>query len=62
MKKSGVGESGRETHWRVWGKNKRRGKDMADIKGTNTNIDGSFVVEHTIFSDNGGDLFEAYND
>lgn len=40
----------------------RRGKDMADIKVTNTNIDGLFVIEPTIFSDNRGDLFEAYND
>ena len=61
-KKSRVRESGREPHWRVWGKNKRREKDMADIKVTNTNIDGLFVVEPTIFSDNRGDLFEAYND
>ena len=35
---------------------------MADIKVTNTNIDGLFVIEPTIFSDNRGDLFEAYND
>lgn len=39
-----------------------RGKDMADIKVTNTNIDGLFVIEPTIFSDNRGYLFEAYND
>lgn len=35
---------------------------MADIKVTNTNIDGLLVIEPTIFSDNRGDLFEAYND
>lgn len=35
---------------------------MADIKVTKTNIDGLVVVEPTIFSDNRGDLFEAYND
>lgn len=35
---------------------------MADIKVTNTNIDGLFVIEPTIFFDNRGDLFEAYND
>lgn len=35
---------------------------MADIKVTNTTIDGLFVIEPTIFSDNRGDLFEAYND
>ena len=35
---------------------------MADIKVTNTNIDGLFIIEPTIFLDNRGDLFEAYND
>ena len=35
---------------------------MADIKVTNTSIDGLFVIEPTIFFDNRGDLFEAYND
>lgn len=35
---------------------------MAEIKVTNTNIDGLVVLEPTIFSDNRGDLFEAYND
>ena len=45
-----------------WAVKIKRGKDMADIKVTNTNIDGLFVIEPTIFSDNRGDLFEAYND
>lgn len=35
---------------------------MADIKVTKTNIDGLFIIEPTVFSDNRGDLFEAYND
>ena len=35
---------------------------MADIKVTKTNIEGLFAIEPTIFSDNRGDLFEAYND
>lgn len=35
---------------------------MAKIKVTETSIDGLYVVEPTIFSDNRGDLFEAYND
>lgn len=35
---------------------------MAGIKVLNTNIDGLFVIEPTIFTDNRGDLFEAYND
>lgn len=35
---------------------------MADIKVTKTNINGLFIIEPTIFSDNRGDLFEAYND
>lgn len=35
---------------------------MADIKVTETNIDGLVVIEPTIFSDNRGDLFEAYNE
>ena len=35
---------------------------MADIKVTKTNIDGLFVIEPTVFSDNRGRLFESYND
>lgn len=35
---------------------------MADIKVTKTNIDGLVVVDPIIFSDNRGDLFEAYNE
>ena len=40
----------------------RKGKDMADIKVTTTNIDGLFVIEPIIFYDNRGSLFEAYNE
>lgn len=35
---------------------------VEDIRITSTNIDGLFVIEPTIFSDNRGDFFEAYND
>lgn len=35
---------------------------MADIKVTKTEIEDLFIIEPTIFSDNRGDLFEAYND
>jgi dTDP-4-dehydrorhamnose 3,5-epimerase len=35
---------------------------MAEIKVTNTNIDGLYIIEPTVFSDNRGDLFESYND
>lgn len=35
---------------------------MADIKVTSTNIEGLFIIEPTVFSDNRGDLFESYND
>lgn len=35
---------------------------MADIKVISTNIDGLYVIEPTIFSDNRGTLFESYND
>ena len=35
---------------------------MADIKIINTIINGLFVIEPTIFSDNRGYLFEAYNE
>lgn len=35
---------------------------MADIQVKKTNIDGLIVVEPTIFSDNRGDLYEAYNE
>lgn len=35
---------------------------MADIKVINTNIEGLFVIEPTVFTDSRGDLFEAYND
>lgn len=35
---------------------------MADIKVTKTNIVGLFIIEPIIFSDNRGDLFEAYNE
>ena len=35
---------------------------MADIKVTNTNIDGLFVIKPIIFYDNRGSLFEAYNE
>lgn len=35
---------------------------MADIKVTSTNINGLYVIEPTIFSDDRGNLFESYND
>ena len=35
---------------------------MADINIIRTNIDGLFIVEPTVFADNRGELFEAYND
>lgn len=35
---------------------------MADINIVRTNIDGLFIVEPTVFADNRGELFEAYND
>ncbi|MFV0362675.1 MAG: dTDP-4-dehydrorhamnose 3,5-epimerase [Suipraeoptans sp.] len=35
---------------------------MADIKVTNTNISGLFIIEPTTFYDNREALFEAYND
>lgn len=35
---------------------------MANIKVESTNIDGLFVIEPTIYIDNRGDFFEAYND
>lgn len=35
---------------------------MAEIKVTKTDIEGLFVIEPAIFSDNRGDLFESYND
>ena len=35
---------------------------MANIKIESTNIDGLFVIEPTIFLDNRGDFFEAYNE
>ena len=34
---------------------------MANIKVAKTNIEGLFVIEPTIFSDNRGELFEAYS-
>lgn len=34
---------------------------MADIKVTNTNIDGLYIIEPTIFSDDRGNFFESYN-
>ena len=35
---------------------------LADIKITKTNIEGLYVIEPPIFSDDRGDLFESYND
>lgn len=35
---------------------------MADIRVIKTDIEGLFVIEPTIFTDNRGDLFESYND
>lgn len=35
---------------------------MADINIIRTNIEGLFIVEPTVFVDNRGELFEAYND
>ena len=49
---------------RVYTDEDRKGSSyrMADIKVTKTNIEGLYVIEPTIFSDDRGDLFESYND
>ena len=37
-------------------------KKLADIKVTSTNIDGLYIIEPAIFTDERGYLFESYND